>query len=79
MDTILSHLKLIIFLLIFGRDRPWQAWPITILTGAYLGYVAGSLIGRTPLVYGRIVEFDFSTEDEKEKEKEKEKDEKKKR
>jgi len=49
-------------------DRPWQAWPVTIVTGAYLGYVAGSLIGRTPLVYGRVVEFDFSTEDERQKE-----------
>jgi hypothetical protein len=28
----------------------------------------GSLIGRTPLVYGKILEFDFSTADEREKE-----------
>ncbi|OKL63412.1 Glycosylphosphatidylinositol anchor biosynthesis protein 11 [Talaromyces atroroseus] len=38
-------------------DRPWQAYPITILTGAYLGYALGQLIGRTPLLYGKRVEF----------------------
>lgn len=39
-------------------DRPWQAYPITILTGAYLGYALGQLVGRTPLLYGKRVEFD---------------------
>lgn len=28
------------------RDREWQKWPTTILAGAYLGFVAGKLIGR---------------------------------
>lgn len=45
------------------RDRPWQAYPITILTGAYIGYVAGSLIARTPLVYGKKIEFSESDEE----------------
>lgn len=26
-------------------DRPWQSWPITILTGGYYGAVMGSIIG----------------------------------
>ncbi|KAF3405287.1 Glycosylphosphatidylinositol anchor biosynthesis protein 11 [Talaromyces pinophilus] len=39
-------------------DRPWQAYPITILTGAYIGFAAGQLIGRSPLLYGKRVEFD---------------------
>ncbi|KAL1968384.1 hypothetical protein VTN77DRAFT_1913 [Rasamsonia byssochlamydoides] len=38
-------------------DRPWQAYPITILTGAYLGYAVGSLTARTPLLYGKRIEF----------------------
>lgn len=40
------------------RDRPWQAYPITILTGAYIGYAIGQLIGRSPLLYGKRIEFD---------------------
>lgn len=39
------------------RDRPWQAFPITIITGAYIGYVAGSFVARTPLVFGKRVRF----------------------
>ncbi|EEB07402.1 pig-F [Schizosaccharomyces japonicus yFS275] len=27
-------------------DRPWQAWPITVVTGAFLGYGFGGLIGE---------------------------------
>ncbi|CAI7594762.1 unnamed protein product [Penicillium glandicola] len=38
-------------------DRPWQAFPITILAGAYIGYAVGSLLSRTPLVYGKRVKF----------------------
>ncbi|CRG86046.1 Glycosylphosphatidylinositol anchor biosynthesis protein 11 [Talaromyces islandicus] len=38
-------------------DRPWQAFPITVLTGAYLGYAVGQLVARTPLVYGKRIEF----------------------
>ncbi|KAJ6000365.1 hypothetical protein N7481_000774 [Penicillium waksmanii] len=38
-------------------DRPWQAFPITILAGAYIGYAAGSLISRTPFLYGKRVQF----------------------
>ena len=26
-------------------DKPWQQWPCTILTGAYLGYVVGKFMG----------------------------------
>lgn len=27
------------------RDREWQKWPITIVTGAYLGYAVGKVLG----------------------------------
>jgi phosphatidylinositol glycan class F len=39
------------------RDRPWQAYPITILTGAYIGYVLGMLVGRAKGVFGKRLEF----------------------
>ncbi|KAJ5445820.1 GPI biosynthesis protein Pig-F [Penicillium cf. griseofulvum] len=48
-------------------DRPWQAFPITILVGAYIGYAVGSLLSRTPLVYGKCVKF--TSEDSSETEK----------
>ncbi|KAI5294710.1 Glycosylphosphatidylinositol (GPI) anchor assembly protein [Ascosphaera acerosa] len=38
-------------------DRPWQAYPITILAGAYAGYAAFSLLGRCPGVYGKQLAF----------------------
>ncbi|KAJ6119183.1 Glycosylphosphatidylinositol anchor biosynthesis protein 11 [Penicillium sp. IBT 18751x] len=38
-------------------DRPWQAFPITILVGAYIGYALGSLVSRTPLLYGKRIQF----------------------
>lgn len=28
-------------------DRPWQQWPITILTGSYIGTAVGTLIGAS--------------------------------
>ncbi|KAL1960551.1 hypothetical protein VTO42DRAFT_7130 [Malbranchea cinnamomea] len=45
-------------------DRPWQAYPITIITGAYIGYAIGCAAGRTPLIYGRRIQFTTSEEDE---------------
>lgn len=39
------------------RDRPWQAYPITILTGAYIGFAIGSLISRTTCLYGKRIQF----------------------
>ena len=39
------------------RDRPWQAYPITILTGAYLGFVVGGMLGRSVL-FGKRLRFD---------------------
>lgn len=39
------------------RDRPWQAYPITILTGAYIGFVVGSVVGRSRWLFGKRVEF----------------------
>lgn len=39
------------------RDREWQKWPITIVTGAYLGYVVGKLVGGY-LLKGKRISFD---------------------
>lgn len=39
------------------RDRPWQAYPITLLTGAYVGFVLGSVLGRSVL-FGKRVRFE---------------------
>ncbi|KAL5336566.1 GPI biosynthesis protein family Pig-F-domain-containing protein [Aspergillus crustosus] len=38
-------------------DRPWQAYPITILTGAYIGFAAGMLLGQVPGLHGKRVQF----------------------
>ncbi|KAL4884236.1 GPI biosynthesis protein family Pig-F-domain-containing protein [Aspergillus karnatakaensis] len=38
-------------------DRPWQAYPITILTGAYLGFAIGMLLGQVKGVFGKRVSF----------------------
>lgn len=44
-------------LTVICRDRPWQAFPITILVGAYIGYALGSLLSRTPLLFGKRIQF----------------------
>ena len=36
------------------RDREWQKWPITIVTGAYAGYVVGKYLGSYPLKRKKI-------------------------
>ncbi|KAL3256641.1 hypothetical protein ABHI18_007434 [Aspergillus niger] len=38
-------------------DRPWQAYPITLLTGAYIGFVVGSVLGRSVL-FGKRIRFE---------------------
>ena len=38
-------------------DREWQKWPVTIVTGAYTGYVVGKMVGGWPLK-GKRIEFD---------------------
>ncbi|KAJ5654717.1 Glycosylphosphatidylinositol anchor biosynthesis protein 11 [Penicillium lividum] len=48
-------------------DRPWQAFPITILVGAYIGYALGALISSTPLLYGKRIQFAPESEEEDEK------------
>ncbi|KAJ5688547.1 Glycosylphosphatidylinositol anchor biosynthesis protein 11, partial [Penicillium macrosclerotiorum] len=48
-------------------DRPWQAFPITILIGAYIGYAIGSLASRTPLLYGKRIHFAPEEQEEAEK------------
>lgn len=46
-----------------SRDRPWQAYPITIVSGAYVGYALGSAMGRSPVLYGRRIQFSSSAEE----------------
>ncbi|KAJ5342743.1 hypothetical protein N7541_011867 [Penicillium brevicompactum] len=48
-------------------DRPWQAFPITILTGAYIGYAVGSFVSRTPLVFGKRIVFTADADDDEKK------------
>ncbi|RYO36498.1 hypothetical protein AA0111_g2814 [Alternaria arborescens] len=38
-------------------DREWQKWPVTIVTGAYIGYAVGKLLGGT-LLKGTKIMFD---------------------
>lgn len=42
-------------LLIMIRDREWQKWPVTIVTGAYIGYAVGKLLGGTVLKGKKII------------------------
>ena len=42
-------------------DRPWQEWPVTIVTGAYLGCVAGKYVGEYA-VKGRRLANDVEME-----------------
>jgi len=38
-------------------DREWQKWPITIVTGAYIGFAVGKLLGGFVLK-GRRIKMD---------------------
>lgn len=38
-------------------DREWQKWPITIVTGMYLGYISGKFAGGK-VFKGKRIEFD---------------------
>ncbi|OCK75688.1 hypothetical protein K432DRAFT_361644 [Lepidopterella palustris CBS 459.81] len=38
-------------------DREWQKWPVTIVTGAYIGFVVGKLVGGM-LLKGRKIVFE---------------------
>ncbi|KAI4194493.1 MAG: hypothetical protein LQ350_007744 [Teloschistes chrysophthalmus] len=38
-------------------DREWQKWPVTIITGAYIGWAVGRLAGEF-LFKGKRIEFD---------------------
>lgn len=49
------------------RDRPWQAYPITILTGAYIGYAVGSLISRSSWLFGKRIQFTPEVEEDMDK------------
>lgn len=38
-------------------DREWQKWPVTVVTGAYVGCVVGKMVGGW-LLRGRRIELD---------------------
>ncbi|ORY17092.1 GPI biosynthesis protein Pig-F [Clohesyomyces aquaticus] len=38
-------------------DREWQKWPVTIVTGAYIGFAVGKLVGGT-LLKGKKIKFE---------------------
>lgn len=38
-------------------DREWQKWPVTVVTGLYLGYLVGKGVGGT-LLKGKRIKFD---------------------
>jgi phosphatidylinositol glycan class F len=39
-----------------SRDRDWQKWPITIVTGAYVGWAMGKLAGNT-FLRGKVIDL----------------------
>ena len=45
-------------------DREWQKWPVTIVTGMYLGALVGNLAGRHVL-WGRTIQFRPHEEEDK--------------
>lgn len=45
------------YMLTYSRDREWQKWPVTIVTGAYIGYAVGKLLGGT-LLKGKKIMFE---------------------
>ncbi|RHZ68329.1 Glycosylphosphatidylinositol (GPI) anchor assembly protein [Aspergillus turcosus] len=50
-------------------DRPWQAFPITILTGAYIGFAVGSVVCRSSWLFGKWLEFMPPPEEDEAREK----------
>ena len=39
-------------------DREWQKWPVTVVTGAYLGWAVGRTMGGWSRIKGAHVSFD---------------------
>jgi len=39
-------------------DREWQKWPVTVVTGAYLGWAVGRTLGGWTRIKGAHVSFD---------------------
>ena len=37
-------------------DRDWQRWPVTVVTGAYIGWALGRTVGGT-LLRGKVVDL----------------------
>lgn len=39
-------------------DRDWQKWPVTVVTGAYMGWAVGRSLGSWSKVKGAYIKFD---------------------
>lgn len=39
-------------------DREWQRWPVTVVTGAYVGWAVGRSLGAWGRVKGGVVRFE---------------------
>lgn len=39
-------------------DREWQKWPVTVVTGAFGGYVVGKFIGGFAGLRGKRIELE---------------------
>lgn len=47
-------------------DRDWQAWPVPVLTGTYLGWASGRVLtGDLKLGIGRRIDMDVPGEEKK--------------
>ena len=45
-------------------DRDWQAWPIPVVTGAYLGWAVGRVVtGDLKLVIGRRIDMSVPSQE----------------
>ena len=48
-------------------DRDWQKWPVTVVTGAYIGFLVGRYAGGY-LLQGKRIDMSGGEEEAKEKE-----------
>ena len=42
-------------------DRDWQKWPVTVCTGAYMGWTIGKLLGGT-LLWRKTIDFEWGSD-----------------
>ena len=52
----MGHWLTVSFSALDSRDREWQKWPVTVVTGAYVGWAMGNFLGAYVL-RGRVVDI----------------------